>query len=287
MRISANPNYNLPPKTKSKTSIKERVWYTNLTKAKLKKILEDEIQSSINDKTRQPPRRRKAPPKPRPQPKPTASRHPPSPVHITSTRRGDQNIAFLPVDRHWQLNRATVMACEVHRELLDEPMIPELPADTVPVRTLYTQGDGNCFFRSISLYLTGREDSDFQHLRNMMIRHVQRNLDVFKAFTNKTDAAIITWINKKSQNKAGARFDDHWADFECIAVMSNLLQTPIYSFSPQVVNVQNRFSWHRTDPTTFAAVNFTYTHDLMTETMNGIYLDNRGSHFAPCSFQQL
>ena len=61
-------------------------------------------------------------------------------------------------------------------------------------RTHTTKGDGNCFFRAISMYLTG-EDKSHGLLRSMLIDYLLNNIDVFRRFTNKTEKIFFDYID--------------------------------------------------------------------------------------------
>ena len=121
-----------------------------------------------------------------------------------------------------------------------------------PTSRVVIRGDGNCFFRSISWYMTGSEDQHSE-VRQLMINHVMRNYEAIKAFSGKSDADFWQWIRNEASTSGSVKDEDthwadedritHWADTDCMVTMSSLLKTTIYSYTPQM----NSILWLRLD----------------------------------------
>ena len=105
-----------------------------------------------------------------------------------------------------------------------------------------TIGYSNCFFRALSLYLTGDEESHIP-LRNMITDHMVRNINLFLAFkvmVNHKDE-FLKYI--ESKRRTSGRDTTYWADADIIIATSSLLKTPIVTYSPHIDDGDNRHLW--------------------------------------------
>ena len=82
----------------------------------------------------------------------------------------------------------------------------------LPTSRVVINGDGNCFFRSVSWYMTGSEDQHSE-VRQLMINHVMRNYEAIKAFSGKSEEDFREWICNKASTSGSVKHEDtHWAD---------------------------------------------------------------------------
>ena len=92
-------------------------------------------------------------------------------------------------------------------------------------RTYRTMPDGNCFFRAITMYLTGNEDDHIQ-FRAMVVNHVQNNFVSYLNVSEKTDDEFSEYLTNMKKTR-------HWADTDIIIATSSFLKTPIVCYLPQ------------------------------------------------------
>ena len=82
-----------------------------------------------------------------------------------------------PVDINWQRERATKLGLHViSSTCVTNKVCRRVLMNKKFAKSHYTRGDGNCFFRAISMYLTGKDDSHVI-LKDMLIKHMGRNMD--------------------------------------------------------------------------------------------------------------
>ena len=197
-------------------------------------------------------------------------------------------LTFFPVGRTWQAERCQQLGLRSHILCVSDPTIISTSSDREAALRKATVGDGNCFFRSISFLLTGSDDQHAR-IREMMIAHVLRNVEQFHPFIiGQSDSTTLDdWINDKSYTfhmdpqKPATHF---WADLSCTTVMSSLLKTSIYTFSPMIVgndtsphfwNGNN--GWHED-----IARNVQYPPDVTYDVSDRhILIDNQDNHFEP------
>ncbi|XP_030832915.1 uncharacterized protein LOC584759 isoform X5 [Strongylocentrotus purpuratus] len=86
-------------------------------------------------------------------------------------------------------------------------------------------GDGNCFYRAISLFLTGKE-GNHKFLRQKCIQHLLENSHLFAGCLRYEFVSVKDYVSKNKPDING-----EWATEVEIAVMAHLLETDILIFS--------------------------------------------------------
>lgn len=186
---------------------------------------------------------------------------------IVSFVPGATQLIFAPVCLQWKY-----MICDelnlikqhdegdaTHNQLQPKTRsIYDKPLYTVPVR-----GDGNCYFRSISLILCGSED---QHstIRALVVQHMQAQACDFEAYC---DSPVAQYLQRSKMH-----VNKTWATEVEIFVTSSLLKKPIYVYAPYQFNTN---AWLKYEHNTIGLT----TED--EHRIECIYLRNVGHHFEP------
>ena len=184
---------------KRRTINSERIWYTESKRKKqaeiVKNIINEEIKNvssteyknkypndQVNISTSQKQKRKKdirnELSMPKKKLKMTMSDH--DSLHLANPSPITWN--YNPVDIEWQRERAKSLGIKISNSSYVNFKEPRTVLRSDPPNYYYpTIGDGNCFFRALSLYLTGDEESHIP-LRNMITDHMVRNIYLFLAF---------------------------------------------------------------------------------------------------------
>ena len=93
-------------------------------------------------------------------------------------------------------------------------------------------GDGNCFFRTLSYFLTGAQ-REHQHLRALLCQFMRENNEQFNAIANQKDYVITSKVSQLVE----------YATEVEIFVAATFLETPIWTFSPY--GDSHRWQCHR------------------------------------------
>ena len=138
--------------------------------------------------------------------------------------------------------------------------------------------DGNCFFRAITMYLTGNEDDHIQ-FRAMVVNHVQNNFVSYLNVSEKTDDEFSEYLTNMKKTR-------HWADTDIIIATSSFLKTPIVCYSPQNINNIRTNVWYTVDGFDMVGgTNYNSECDSFNHTHKQIILNNEsGDHFEPAEF---
>lgn len=163
----------------------------------------------------------------------------------TSQNR-DDNLKFHPVDSEWQTDKASSLKLSITK--ITETKATDKTSLTNPLQVIDTVGDGNCFFRAISIVLTGTEENHML-VRKQLINFMTIN-QVVKDFVAED---IANYVNrtKMDENKT-------WATDVEIFAMAIYLKTDIVVFS--------QGNWQRFSKTGFLK-------DINFDSKN-IYLEN-------------
>lgn len=132
---------------------------------------------------------------------------------------------------------------------------------TPPSKTVPVEGDGNCFFRAISMCITGSE-TEHTRVREHITKHVGDNPDTYRTFLQSRGGM--------SQYLRVMRRDREWATDVEILAAATLLKTVIEVYFPCRINGRTEFRWQ-----TFKPLN----NEDMTYPV--IYLSNKNDHFDP------
>ena len=165
---------------------------------------------------------------------------------------------------------------------------PRTVLDSEPPKHYYsTVGDGNCFFRALSLYLTGNEESH-ETLRAFIIDHMEHNkeqLSINKQMGNQPSeflAYLECQKKTKGENKKDKSF---WADDAVVIAASSFLKTPIITYSPHLDERVNKHLWCTLNGDTLLG-NAVYNDRFrsLNQTEKQIVLRNLSDHFEPAEF---
>ena len=147
-----------------------------------------------------------------------------------------------------------------------------------------TTGDGNCFFRAVSMYLTGIEDSH-EYLRRMVIEHVRYNMDQFLNFSGMPQDEFEIYLQNKTKTRATRNSgESHWADDFIIHATSSFLKTQIVIWTPRRVGRQ--CAWYTCDGSIVGETAYNNIDIFFDYTSKQIILNNgTGDHFEPADFE--
>ena len=193
---------------------------------------------------------------------------------------------YNPVDINWQQERSNslgLQVCDSDNTYVTFKESRYILRTAPFTRTHYTRGDGNCFFRAISMYLTGNDDSHIQ-LRTMITDHMVRNKDKFLVLTKMVGRPkdFDNYIHLKKSSFR--RRKSNWANENIIMATSSLLKTPIVCYAPE--DGIDRNVWCTIDGVTFldgAIYDDRFGHFNYTEKQ--IVLNNLSDHFEPADFE--
>ncbi len=141
-------------------------------------------------------------------------------------------------------------------QVLNKPFGPSSP----PTRIKAVRGDGNCFFRAISYVLTGEEDQH-EKVWQLICEYIEKSKESVWGAKGKA------MKGKEYLNESGMRQLKKWGTTDEIFAASNLLQVPIFTYSPYA----NRLQWMKHIP----------SKDNRSSLDNeAIYIDNQsGDHY--------
>jgi len=134
-----------------------------------------------------------------------------SPLVIQTTQKPYRY--FLPVNREWQARICKRFGLEIRRLLKLDPRVRRLTSPGVLQRT---RGDGNCFFRSVSLYLVGSEE-EHGFVRKEVVRYIREHPDEFESEIDDS------YLEKMA-------VEGEWATDVEIRATARLLETPIFTW---------------------------------------------------------
>ncbi|XP_029976984.1 uncharacterized protein LOC115409845 isoform X4 [Salarias fasciatus] len=96
-----------------------------------------------------------------------------------------------------------------------------------PCTTIDIQGDGNCFFRSLSYVFSGLE-SHHRTVRLAVVKHVEQNPDVYRNVVREQFTSVQQYVNDSRMKYVGT-----WATEVEIQAAANLFNVDIYTYSEQ------------------------------------------------------
>ena len=192
---------------------------------------------------------------------------------------------YNPVDIEWQRERANSLRIEICNSSYVNFKEPRTVLRSDPPNYCYrTIGDGNCFFRALSLYLTGDENSHIP-LRDMVTDHMVRNINLFLVFKNMVNQQddFLRYIERK--RRTHGRGTTYWADADIIIATSSLLKTPIVTYSPHIDDGDNRHLWCTVEGhTLIGEAVYDERFGRFNQTEKQIVLRNLNEHFEPAGF---
>ena len=175
---------------------------------------------------------------------------------------------YHPVDDAWKLMKANELGLNITQYL---PIGNRCTYryNQAPSESDKTQGDGNCYYRSIAKVITG---SDEAHgiMRMKIAESAMRHHEKIQICTPRcaTVEDIKTHIDEISTK------DGEWATEIEVMATSLLLNTIIASFSP-ILPEENNYVWTFTNP------RIVLNDENAPISGKIIYLDNRNAHYEP------
>lgn len=137
----------------------------------------------------------------------------------TDSSDADQSVSFFPIDEHWQklqCKRFGLKFIKAEPEPFNIPILLTQPFATEKIR-----GDGNCWFRSLSVCITGSESS---HLA------VRKRLCEYMAIDDRVQGYVGS-LNIKQYIKQQKMMNNRtWATDTEIFASALMLETDIYVF---------------------------------------------------------
>ena len=139
-------------------------------------------------------------------------------VNITGFDSPDPQI-FTPTNEQWRLRSSHMLRLPIVKCL---PFRPSKPTLTRPISTDKIKGDGNCFYRAVSLEICGTEDYHSE-IRAQIVNFMIKNAKAFSQYANQNLNDYLD-INKTTELTSWA------SDVEMYAA-ATLLQTTIVVYS--------------------------------------------------------
>lgn len=168
--------------------------------------------------------------------------------------------AFYPLSEEWQKEKAKEFGIKVVKSF-KYGATKYYHDRTPPTETIAVEGDGNCFFRAISMCITGSEN-EHMRVRELITKHVEENPDTYRTFLQSRGGM--------NQYLRVMRRSREWATDVEILAAATLLKTVIEVYFPCRINGRTEYRWQ-----TFKPLN----NENMTYPV--IYLSNKHDHFDP------
>lgn len=167
---------------------------------------------------------------------------------------------FYPITEVWKKEKAEQFKIKVEKSFRFGHM-KNFYDRTAPKETISVEGDGNCFFRAISMCIIG---SEHEHLRvrELITKHVGENPELYRTFLQSRGGM--------NQYLTSMRRPREWATDVEILAAATLLKTVIEVYFPCRVKGNIEFRWQTFKP---------LTHQEITYPV--IYLSNKNDHFDP------
>ncbi|KAL5014298.1 hypothetical protein ScPMuIL_008568 [Solemya velum] len=171
---------------------------------------------------------------------------------VDEVKKG-QSKKFSPVDNVWQGKIAQKLNLSVVK-YINYGSKNDFFQNTPPSSTVAVAGDGNCFFRAMSMIMTGSESSHME-LRHAVLKHVARHPECYRSFLT-SRGGMRTYLTDMRQS-------GEWATDREILATATMLKVVIEVYS-------KKYGWQSFKP-------------LDDPDLSGpsIYISNIGDHFEP------
>ncbi|XP_071162993.1 uncharacterized protein [Mytilus edulis] len=167
---------------------------------------------------------------------------------------------FYPITEVWKNEKAEQFKIKVIKSFRFGHM-KNFYDRTAPKETISVQGDGNCFFRAISMCIIGSEHEHIR-VRELITKHVGENPELYRTF--------LLSRGGMNQYLTSMRRPREWATDVEILAAATLLKTVIEVYFPCRIKGNIEFRWQTFKP---------LTHQEITYPV--IYLSNKNDHFDP------
>ncbi|XP_052780634.1 uncharacterized protein LOC128217505 [Mya arenaria] len=171
-----------------------------------------------------------------------------------------QTKKFMPPSKEWQ--DKTAKQLNIRMELRLEYGSPKYyNGDTAPKLTSEIRADGNCFFRALSVIITGVE-SNHMTVREQITQHVEKHSDIYRTFLQ-SRGGMDTYVRSMRRPR-------EWATDTEIFAAATFLKTIIEVCSIIRTNNGREYQWQ-----TFAPLNDD------NPSLPKIYICHKDEHFEP------
>ena len=178
-------------------------------------------------------------------------------VVCTATIKPKSSFYFWPVDGDWLGKKQLKFGLELIKKHFTKKR-KALKRRTAPAKTVPIQADGNCFYRSISYWLTGDEEQ-YEKVRTILVSYMGED-EWKECGRNIVGRDIDEYLTKGRMNDSGV-----WATETEIHAMANFLLTTIFVYHTYD---EKNYEWLPHYP-------------LCDKQEKCIYLKNTGFHFEP------
>ena len=138
-------------------------------------------------------------------------------------------VLFRTVDVDWKKEKCQMLGLTLTNNVQNDFNII---SRSTPLKIRKVRGDGNCFFRAISIVISGNEGNHL-HLRKALRQHMNSHLGI--TYTSKAQL---------QQRIDSIKRPGSWATDVEIFFMAHLLQTDIHVFKRQYLNDWHTFGWN-------------------------------------------
>ena len=180
--------------------------------------------------------------------------------HSLSVHPGGHTKKFAPPSSDWQTRTAQKLNIRVQRFLQygkDKYLYPHsTPKQTIPV-----VADGNCFFRAISVLISGVEDNHMV-VREMLTKHVEDHSEIYRTFLE-SRGGMNTYVQSMRRSR-------EWATDTEIFAAATLLNTILEVCTEFRTANGTEYHWQTFHPLKDNKV-----------TLPKVYISHKDEHFEP------
>lgn len=167
---------------------------------------------------------------------------------------------FVPPSREWQVTKARQLNIRVQYYMrYGNPKYYN--NKSAPKMTASIEADGNCFFRALSVIITGVEDNHMT-IRQEITRHVEKHSDIYRTFLQ-SRGGMDTYVRSMRRPR-------EWATDTEIFAAATFLKTIIEVCSVHRTRHGSEYHWQ-----TFAPL------DDHNSQLPKIYINHKYEHFEP------
>ena len=186
-------------------------------------------------------------------------------------RHSCEEVAYQPpppltfdwVDEEWRQTRAAALNFKTYKTLKATPVVKGT-VTTPPATTQPTRGDGNCYFRALSFFLTGTQ-SEHVNLRSILCEWMENHPNTIRNL-----ADIENYMETSNMQMLG----EYATDVELFCTAS-MLNTPIWTYSPYgKKDDKQHYQWQQHAP-------LPGTHSHFPRSQKAVFLKNTHEHFEP------
>lgn len=179
-----------------------------------------------------------------------------------SSSSRSQTKTFTPPSQQWQREKARQLNISV-TEYMRYGQSKHYNNTSGPKHTFTVEADGNCFFRALSVVISGTEDNHLR-VRQEITRHVEKHSEIYRTFLQ-SRGGMDTYVRSMRRNR-------EWATDTEIFAAATFLNTTIEVCSVLRTRNGTEYQWQ-----TFSPLN-SHGHG---DPQSRIYINHRYEHFEP------